>query len=151
IGGREHYPNAGRWQWHCRYCSSSRPGTLDVEEGREPAMRFIVVRSAFACLGACVLFACGEKAANGPAPQQQAPGPTAAAKPVQSDASRQAYFGDLHLHTALSIDAFITGTRTLPDDAYRYAKGEPIDHVSGNKIQLKTPLDFLGVSDHSEL
>ena len=64
---------------------------------------------------------------------------------------KEAYFGDLHLHTALSIDAFITGTRTMPDDAYRYAKGQPIDHVSGQKIQLKTALDFLAVTDHSEL
>jgi hypothetical protein len=64
---------------------------------------------------------------------------------------KEAYFGDLHLHTALSIDAFITGTRTMPDDAYHYAKGLPIDHVSGQKIQLKTPLDFLAVTDHSEL
>jgi len=64
---------------------------------------------------------------------------------------KEAYFGDLHLHTALSIDAFITGTRTMPDDAYHYAKGMPIDHISGAKIQLKTPLDFLAVTDHSEL
>jgi hypothetical protein len=64
---------------------------------------------------------------------------------------KEVYFGDLHLHTALSIDAFITGTRTMPDDAYHYAKGMPIDHISGHKIQLKTPLDFLAVTDHSEL
>jgi hypothetical protein len=64
---------------------------------------------------------------------------------------KEAYFGDLHLHTALSIDAFITGTRTMPDDAYHYAKGMPIDHISGHQIQLKTPLDFLAVTDHSEL
>jgi hypothetical protein len=70
---------------------------------------------------------------------------------IPSEPQKQAYFGDLHLHTALSIDAFITGTRTMPEDAYRYAKGEPIDHVSGTQVQLKTPLDFLGVTDHSEV
>jgi hypothetical protein len=62
---------------------------------------------------------------------------------------RNAYFGDLHLHTLLSFDAFTLGTRTTPDDAYRYAKGEAIDHLGG-KIQRKAPLDFLGVTDHSE-
>jgi len=62
---------------------------------------------------------------------------------------RNAYFGDLHLHTMLSFDAFTLGTRTTPDDAYRYAKGEPIEYL-GNKIQRKTPLDFLGVTDHAE-
>jgi hypothetical protein len=62
---------------------------------------------------------------------------------------RNAYFGDLHLHTLLSFDAFTIGTRTTPDDAYRFAKGEAIEYL-GNKIQRKAPLDFLGVTDHSE-
>src|SRR5262245_23086218 len=62
---------------------------------------------------------------------------------------RNVYFGDLHLHTMLSFDAFTIGARTTPDDAYRYAKGEAIDYL-GNKIQRKVPLDFLGVTDHSE-
>src|SRR5215510_3061028 len=62
---------------------------------------------------------------------------------------RNVYFGDLHLHTMLSFDAFTIGTRTTPDDAYRYAKGEAIDYL-GNKIPRKAPLDFLGVTDHSE-
>jgi len=62
---------------------------------------------------------------------------------------RNVYFGDLHLHTMLSFDAFTLGTRTTPDDAYRYAKGEAIEYL-GNKIQRKAPLDFLAVTDHSE-
>jgi len=40
--------------------------------------------------------------------------------------------------------------RTTPDDAYRFGKGEPIPHVSGNEVQLSRPLDFMAVSDHSE-
>lgn len=67
----------------------------------------------------------------------------------QKNPLRNAYFGDLHLHTMLSFDAFTIGTRTTPDDAYRYAKGEPIEY-GGKKIQPKTPLDFLGVTDHAE-
>jgi hypothetical protein len=107
-----------------------------------------IVRLALAGSFVCLLCACGGKKADVAAPSPSTP--QGAAHVIPSDASKQAYFGDLHLHTALSVDAFITGTRTLPEDAYRYAKGEPIDHVSGNKIQLKTPLDFLGVTDHSE-
>jgi len=49
----------------------------------------------------------------------------------------------------LSFDAFTLGTRTTPDDAYRYAKGEAIEYF-GTKIQRKAPLDFLAVTDHSE-
>jgi hypothetical protein len=67
----------------------------------------------------------------------------------QPVATRQALFGDLHIHTQLSFDAFIFGTRSTPDSAYEYAKGAAIDHPSGFKMQLRAPLDFLGVTDHA--
>ena len=64
---------------------------------------------------------------------------------------RNAYFGDTHIHTHYSFDAFIFNVRATPDDAYRYAKGEAIDHASGYKIQLQSgPLGFLAVCDHAE-
>ena len=43
---------------------------------------------------------------------------------------RNAYFGDLHVHTAYSFDAYVFGTVSSPDDAYRYAKGQALDHPS---------------------
>ncbi len=64
--------------------------------------------------------------------------------------SKNAYFGDLHIHTSWSFDAFVSGVRTSPDDAYRYGKGESIPHVSGKEIQMNRPLDFMAVSDHAE-
>ena len=64
--------------------------------------------------------------------------------------AKNAYFGDFHIHTSWSFDAFIYNVRTTPDDAYRYGKGEAIPHVSGNPIQIKQPLDFMAVTDHSE-
>lgn len=73
----------------------------------------------------------------------------AAVKPA-APAARQVLYGDLHIHTALSADAFSTGTRTLPDDAYRYARGEAIPHGAGFTVQLKRPLDFAAVTEHSE-
>ncbi len=63
---------------------------------------------------------------------------------------KNAYFGDTHVHTSWSPDAFSSGTRTTPRDAYAYAKGAAIDHAAGYKIQLKQPLDFYMVTDHSE-
>ncbi len=64
---------------------------------------------------------------------------------------RSAYFGDLHVHTRYSMDAYIFDVRASPDDAYRFAKGEPLDHVSGHRMQLQTPFDFQAVTDHGIL
>jgi hypothetical protein len=61
---------------------------------------------------------------------------------------RNAYFGDLHVHTRYSFDAYAFGTVATPEDAYRFAKGEPIRHPSGFDMQLSVPLDFYGVTDH---
>jgi hypothetical protein len=64
---------------------------------------------------------------------------------------RNAYFGDLHVHTKLSFDAYIFNVRATPEDAYRFAKGETIPHASGMNVRLSgAPLDFVAVTDHSE-
>ncbi len=62
---------------------------------------------------------------------------------------RNAYYGETHLHTALSLDAYIGGTRLLPSDSLRFAKGEQVV-VNGRVKQLDRPLDFAAVSDHAE-
>jgi hypothetical protein len=64
---------------------------------------------------------------------------------------RQAFFGDLHIHSNWSIDAFGSGVRVGPEQAYRYARGEKISHVSKRPIQLAgPPLDFMALTDHAE-
>jgi len=64
---------------------------------------------------------------------------------------RNAYFGETHLHTSWSPDAWLFGNKvTGPADAYKYAKGETIKHPLGFDIKIVTPLDFMGVTDHSE-
>lgn len=62
---------------------------------------------------------------------------------------RQVYFGDLHLHTSFSLDAAAAKTETTPDDAYRFARGEPVSYL-GRTHQRRAPLDFLAVTDHAE-
>ena len=62
---------------------------------------------------------------------------------------RQALFGETHVHTALSFDAYIFGNRNDPDAAYRYAKGQSIPHPSGFDMKLDIPLDFQAVTDHA--
>ena len=59
------------------------------------------------------------------------------------------YWGDTHLHTRLSADAFIWGTDISPAQAYQFARGEPLI-VKGKKVRLRRPLDFLVVADHAE-
>ncbi len=67
----------------------------------------------------------------------------------EDNASRNAYFGDLHVHTNYSFDAFAFGTVASPYDAYRFAKGEAIKHPAGFDVQLRAPLDFYAVTDHA--
>jgi hypothetical protein len=60
------------------------------------------------------------------------------------------YFGDTHVHTALSMDAGAFGARLTPRDAYRFARGEEITASSNQPVKLSRPLDFLVVADHSD-
>ena len=64
---------------------------------------------------------------------------------------RRVYFGDLHLHSRASADAYAMGNVSLTaDDAYRFALGEEITSSSGLPVRLRRPLDFLAVTDHAE-
>ncbi|MBW2548221.1 MAG: DUF3604 domain-containing protein, partial [Deltaproteobacteria bacterium] len=63
------------------------------------------------------------------------------------------YWGDTHLHTSYSADAYFLGNRSAgPDTAYRWAQGLPVVHPSTqSRVQIRTPLDFLVVADHAEM
>ncbi len=69
---------------------------------------------------------------------------------------KNAYFGDLHAHTAYSLDAYSFATRTTPVDAYAFARGERFRVAGaspdggGPTTKLARPLDFLAVTDHAE-
>lgn len=69
---------------------------------------------------------------------------------IESNPNKNLYWGDLHVHTSLSFDAFFSGTLASCNDAYEYAKGNEIE-VFGRKVKLREPLDFCAITDHSEL
>ncbi len=77
---------------------------------------------------------------------------TLGAATASADPARQVFFGDTHLHTSYSFDAFLNGNRSAdPDTAYRWAKGLPVIHPYHRaRVRIKTPLDFLVVADHAE-
>ena len=67
---------------------------------------------------------------------------------VNSDPLKEAYFGETHVHTSTSMDAFIGGNRMTPEDAYRFSRGEEVI-ANGSLHRLKRPLDFCAISDHA--
>ncbi|TLU67541.1 DUF3604 domain-containing protein [Thalassotalea litorea] len=70
----------------------------------------------------------------------------------EGDAPTVLLWGDTHLHTNLSPDAYVNkNTNVDPDTAYRFAKGLPVmSDDTRAKVRLHTPLDFLAVTDHAE-
>ncbi|MCB1732802.1 MAG: DUF3604 domain-containing protein, partial [Halieaceae bacterium] len=60
------------------------------------------------------------------------------------------YFGDTHVHTGLSADAGGAGTRLMPRDSYRFARGEQVTSNTGQPVRLARPYDFFMITDHSD-
>ena len=71
------------------------------------------------------------------------------ANSAENRQNREVLFGETHLHTVMSFDAYIFGNRNSPEDAYRFAKGETIKHPAGFDMTLSEPLDFQSVTDHA--
>ncbi|WP_226704158.1 DUF3604 domain-containing protein [Microbulbifer elongatus] len=71
---------------------------------------------------------------------------------VPSNPLRDAYFGELHIHTSYSLDAYIFGNvLNDPFSAYRFAKGETVKLPTGQEKKIIEPLDFVAITDHAEV
>ncbi|MEY2927532.1 MAG: hypothetical protein RL367_2009, partial [Pseudomonadota bacterium] len=89
------------------------------------------------------LAACGESS-------DKSPGGTGEGTVKETVYPERVLFGDLHLHTSNSSDAFAFGVRLGPEEALRFARGEEVTSTYGIKAKLDRPLDFLAVTDHSD-
>ena len=61
------------------------------------------------------------------------------------------YWGETHLHTGLSLDAGLFGNILGHEDAYKFARGEQITSSGGLQVKLGRPLDWLVITDHSDM
>jgi len=133
-------------------------GNRNMKNLRSFAIVLAVV--SLATLGACEQKAPEPKKAESPEPAKKAAEAAPAAPPAvafepaqrpERNPDRNAYFGDEHIHTSWSVDAWLMGNRiTGPNEALKYAQGETIKHPMGYDIKIDTPMDFMGVTDHSE-
>ncbi|MBL4574882.1 MAG: DUF3604 domain-containing protein, partial [Opitutaceae bacterium] len=74
---------------------------------------------------------------------------TVVTKAVVINPEKNVYFGETHIHTAFSLDAYLGGTRLKHEEAYRYARGESVT-LLGRELKRNRPLDFIAISDHAE-
>ena len=95
--------------------------------------------------------ACAGPAPDAPGTRDDRTAESAETAAPQRNPFRNAYFGDLHVHSSWSLDAWTFGDpmQNDPSVAYRYGRGEPILDADGNvRGQLAAPLDFMAVTDH---
>lgn len=105
------------------------------------ARRWPILISALVVAGCTAQAENATKASRAAAPQDRT---------AMQAASRRAFFGELHLHTSYSFDAWaLMAAKTTPDQAYHFGRGDPVA-FDGAVIRRAWPLDFMAVTDHSE-
>jgi len=114
------------------------------------------IRNSVAALAlAAALTACTASSESGPAGaiQDSSGEVTSQAAQIVPNEERAVFFGDTHVHTSSSGDAYEDGqTNADLDTAYRFARGQAVIHPrTGARIQIERPLDFIVIADHAEM
>lgn len=102
-----------------------------------------VAKSSIVLAGLLMLGACGQQGGFGGSKKSEA-------EVKETAYPEHVYWGDTHLHTSNSSDAFSFGVRLGPEEALRFAMGEEVTSSTGMKARLSRPLDFLVIADHSD-
>lgn len=97
-----------------------------------------------------VLFACSDPDVVPDTHRSIPPPAQASGEEVERHLLKTALFGDLHVHTSWSADAYAGGNRLGPNTAYRFARGEEVELQNGLVAKLDSPLDFVALTDHAE-
>ena len=115
-------------------------------------MKATIFKGTFTYIGLAIIFLMGTGNLHHAFATDQSPG-----EPGRSSSKpnplKNVYFGEQHLHTQNSPDAFAAGGRQTWDDAFRYGRGDEVElrtTTSNNKIKRRTPYDFMAVTDHAE-
>jgi len=116
-------------------------------------IRSVIAQPVLAIVIGVLLGACSDRSDDDKAKAATASAPAIAASApvlpvIPTNPLKEAYFGEQHVHTAYSLDAYIGGARLTPSDAYRFAKGEEVA-VGGTRVRMK-PLDWAAITDHAE-
>ena len=103
---------------------------------------------------AVILPACSQKENHQQGTEKLVPAQTLTktkidSKSIDINPNRDAFFGETHVHTAYSLDAYLAGTRLTHDEAYSYAQGGTVT-LAGKQLTRRRPLDFVAISDHAE-
>ena len=110
-----------------------------------PRHRFITAALSLSFL----LWGCAGETEQAAEPRTEPP--VASPTEVSVEPNRQVLFGDVHLHSNWSFDAYSLAVLVGPEEAYRFARGEAIAHIGGGTIQLAgPPLDFMALTEHAE-
>ena len=135
-----HSRSTTRTGWH-----GATDHRVEFEKPRmQPITYFLVAALAFTVIG------CAPEPPKQPEPRSQKKFIDDEPVAITRDPHKRALFGDLHVHTSWSTDAFLGGNRVGPRDAYRFARGEAVELPSGIVTQLAVPLDFTAITDHAE-
>lgn len=128
-----------------------------MEKGAEKGMEKVIGKQGLERLGKAMvvmlvgmLIACSDPDVIPESHISLPPISQASGDEIQRYPLKTALFGDLHVHTSWSADAYAGGNRLGPNTAYRFARGEEVELPNGLITKLEVPLDFVALTDHAE-